>query len=123
MRILLDTSILIDLSKGKLTLPNTDYYYINPIVYSEMLYGVLVINKTEDMLVTFLKELEISTLPITVETASIFTRIKLHLSREGNRIPDNDILIAASCIEHEIRLMTLNKKHFERISGLVFHPA
>lgn len=123
MRILLDTSILIDLSKGKLTLPNTDYYYINPIVYSEMLYGVLIIKKSEDMLVTFLKELEISTLPITVETASIFTRIKLHLSREGNRIPDNDILIAASCIEHEISLMTLNKKHFERISGLVLHPA
>lgn len=123
MRILLDTSILIDLSKDKLTLPNTDYYYINPIVYSEMLYGVLIIKKSEDMLVTFLKELEISTLPITVETASIFTRIKLHLSREGNRIPDNDILIAASCIEHEISLMTLNKKHFERISGLVLHPA
>lgn len=123
MRILLDTSILIDLSKGKLTLPNTDYYYINPIVYSEMLYGVLIIKKSEDMLVTFLKELEISTLSITVETASIFTRIKLHLSREGNRIPDNDILIAASCIEHEISLMTLNKKHFERISGLVLHPA
>jgi predicted nucleic acid-binding protein len=123
MKILLDTSILIDLSKGKLTLPTTDYYYINPIVYSEMLYGVLIIKKSEDLLVNFLKELEVSTLPITIETASISTRIKLHLSREGNRIPDNDILIAASCIEHDLELMTLNKKHFKRISGLVLHAA
>ncbi|MEN9389173.1 MAG: hypothetical protein RLY61_257 [Candidatus Parcubacteria bacterium] len=123
MKILLDTSILIELSKGKLILPTTEYYYINPIVYSEMLYGVLIIKKSEDLLVNFLKELEVSTLPIIIETASISTRIKLHLSREGNRIPDNDILIAASCIEHDLELMTLNKKHFKRISGLVLHAA
>ena len=38
----------------------------------------------------------------------------------GLLIADFDIVIAATAIEHDLMLITRNRKHFERISGLRF---
>ncbi|MGN7205873.1 type II toxin-antitoxin system VapC family toxin [Pedobacter sp. SAFR-022] len=41
---------------------------------------------------------------------------KLRLSNQ--MIEFRDIFIAATCLVHELPIITFNKKHFERIDGL-----
>jgi len=47
-----------------------------------------------------------------------FGSIKATLMMEGIPIPDADILIASATLEKAEQLVTGNRKHFERISGL-----
>ena len=37
---------------------------------------------------------------------------------DGNLIPDLTLLLAATAIEHEVVLLTRNRRHFERIPDL-----
>ena len=50
--------------------------------------------------------------------AKEFGRIKGSLQSQGKVIDDLDILIAATALEHNLALVTLNIKHFSRIPGL-----
>ncbi len=118
MNILLDSSALIDLIKGKIELDASNRHYINPIVYSEVLYGLLYVGKSEGALISFLDEHGIEVLAIGKETASLHSQIKLALNKKGQPLPDNDLLVASSCLEHNFTLYTLNKKHFKRIGDL-----
>lgn len=47
-----------------------------------------------------------------------FGRLKAELEKKGLPIADADALIAATTLENGTRLITGNKKHFERISEL-----
>ncbi len=114
----LDSNILIKALKGKLDLEKYEGSYINPIVYAEVLYGILYIGKTMDEFDDFLETFQLEILPIGKETAEIFTKLKLELNKKGQPLPDNDLLIASSALEHDLALVTENKKHFERIKGL-----
>ena len=51
-------------------------------------------------------------------TARLFGELRSTLRREGRLIDSFDILIAATCLQHEFRLLTNNVRHFERIEGL-----
>jgi tRNA(fMet)-specific endonuclease VapC len=51
------------------------------------------------------------------QTARKYGVIKAELEARGERIPDNDIWIAALAMEHQIPLASRDQ-HFERISGL-----
>lgn len=57
-------------------------------------------------------------LPLTDETMQHFARLRALLRRRGNLIPDLDLLIAATAIEHELVLLTRNRRHVERIPDL-----
>lgn len=46
-------------------------------------------------------------------------RLKAELEKEGNRLADLDLQIAAVAITHDATLVTHNQKHFARISDLV----
>jgi tRNA(fMet)-specific endonuclease VapC len=48
----------------------------------------------------------------------IASGIKIQLEKRGITIGDNDILIAAYCLKHNLILITNNTKHFENIGGL-----
>lgn len=50
-----------------------------------------------------------------------FARIRAALRREGNLIPDLDILVAATAIHYELEVLTFNVRHFERIEGIALH--
>jgi len=50
-------------------------------------------------------------------TATLYARIRISLRQKGRPIPENDIWIAASCLEHEVALVT-NDAHFQWIEGL-----
>lgn len=57
-------------------------------------------------------------LPLTNETMQHFARLRALLRRQGNLIPYLDLLIAATALEHELVLLTRNRRHFERIPEL-----
>ena len=52
------------------------------------------------------------------ETAQIFARLRSSLRRAGNIIPDLDLLIASTALQHDLTLMTRNLRHFSRVAGL-----
>lgn len=117
MSILLDSNIIIDVIKKKVDLKETSYY-INPIIYAEVLYGLLYIGKSENEFQRFLESKRIEVLAIGANTASTYANLKLELNKKGYPLADNDLLVAASCLGHNLSLFTLNFKHFERIRGL-----
>lgn len=57
-------------------------------------------------------------LGIDVATARIFGEHRARLRQEGRLIDNLDLLIAATCLQHDLRILTNNVAHFERIEGL-----
>ena len=56
--------------------------------------------------------------PLTHTTMETFAKLRANLRRTGNLIPDFDLLIAATALEHDLTPLTRNIRHFERIPGL-----
>ncbi len=48
----------------------------------------------------------------------LFARNRHQLRRQGNIIPDMDLLIGATAVHHSLTLMTRNIRHFSRIPDL-----
>jgi predicted nucleic acid-binding protein len=127
MNYLLDSDVLIDflhakepgssLVKQVLLAPT----FISIISWSEIMYGI---NKAENsqkkemQFLQFLKKARINIVPIDEKIAENFVTIKVQLERDGTRLEDFDLLIAATAIVEDLILVTRNKKHFERIKGL-----
>lgn len=57
-------------------------------------------------------------LGVSEETMQIFARERARLRRQGRLIPDFDLAIAATAVAHQIRLVSRNRRHFERVVGL-----
>ena len=57
-------------------------------------------------------------LPHAVSTARRFAAVRGSLRATGTLIPDADIWIAATALEHDLTLVTGNRRHFERVPGL-----
>ena len=55
---------------------------------------------------------------VDAETGQIFAQEKVRLRQSGNLIPDFDLLIGATALRHNLTLLSNNRRHFERISGL-----
>ena len=122
MNVFLDSNILIEAIKGKTILNIEDcIYYINPIVYSEVLYGVLYAERKQESFEEYHEYIEAGFLGISLETAKIFVKEKVRLNRVGLPLPDNDLLVASSCLEYGMPLWTKNLKHFQRVKSLKFY--
>jgi len=50
-------------------------------------------------------------------TAKHYGQVKANLARRGQIIPENDMWIAATALEHDLPLATLDA-HFDRVTGL-----
>lgn len=61
---------------------------------------------------------DISVLTFTYDIAFLAAEIFRELKAKNQLIEFRDIFIAATCIAHHLPIVTLNKKHFERIEGL-----
>lgn len=55
-------------------------------------------------------------LPVA-ETAEAYGRLKFQLRRKGRPIPENDLWIAALCVQHGRTLVTRDA-HFAEVEGL-----
>jgi tRNA(fMet)-specific endonuclease VapC len=61
---------------------------------------------------------EFSVLPVTATVAEQFAWLRPLLRRQGDLIPDMDLLIASTALSHDLILLTRNIRHFERVPGL-----
>lgn len=115
MKILLDSSVIIDVLRKKIGLKDDDYF-VNPIVYAEVVYGFIKVGRKFSDWDRYLESKQISVVDIGINTAKIYASLKVKL--RNRPIADNDLLIASSAMEYGMKLWTSNKKHFGRINGL-----
>ena len=56
-------------------------------------------------------------LDVTASTAAMYAELRHGLKPRGKPIPENDLWIAALCVEHRVPLATLDV-HFDVVEGL-----
>ncbi|WP_316845128.1 type II toxin-antitoxin system VapC family toxin [Pedobacter psychrodurus] len=120
-KVLLDTNIISALFKGDISVANhidKSEVYLTSIIIGELCYGAEYSTKVQQN-ITNIKQLisAYEVLAIDNETALIYGKIKADLRRKGTPIPENDIWIASSAIQHKLKLSTRDK-HFLEIAGL-----
>lgn len=125
MAYLLDTDIVIENLKENETVKSRIAQSasipkaISVITYGELLYGAKVSKQSDKNLAIIHRMPDI--FPIIDLGRSIietFIEIKRTLEIKGNRIDDMDLLIAATALTLNYRLVTNNTEHFKRIEGL-----
>ena len=128
MGVVIDTSVLIDLEKGRIkysdnvTGRENEDFFISVITVSELLHGVL---RAEDPKVrnsrsAFVESLisSIPVLPLDVSVARAHAQLWAELKSQGIMIGLHDSWIAAICIAHGYSLITSNIREFGRVPGL-----
>jgi len=60
----------------------------------------------------------VTVLPFDVGVARIFGEVSARLEKEGQRLADADLQIAATGLFHGLELVTGNLRHFSRVPGL-----
>lgn len=131
-RVLLDTSAYSAFMRGhrqvRTTVSNADEIVINPIVLGELRTGFRRgkhQRKNERELSEFLSSPLVSLVDVDSETADRYAIILGDLLEAGTPIPTNDIWIAASAMQHGLRILTTDF-HYEKIPQVVtdrFAPA
>jgi tRNA(fMet)-specific endonuclease VapC len=119
---LFDTNIVIAfLSDDVAVIPHigrSDEYYISSIVIGELYYGALhsaSVDQNVGRISEFVRDAV--AVPCDHATARIYGDIKTSLRLKGRPIPDNDIWIAATVIQHSLTLV-VRDEHFNNISDL-----
>ncbi len=60
----------------------------------------------------------VAVLPYDIEVCRTFGELKAQLELAGDSVSTNDLWIAACAKRHSLKLVTNNRKHFEKIPGL-----
>lgn len=129
MSYLIDSDWVAEYLKGRerarrvLTSIARDGLTISIITYGEILEGVIFGRDAKAQMIgftQFLRFVRVHTL--TRRTMHHFARIRGDLRHSGLSIGDADVLIAATAIERNLTLLTLNHRHFERIPTLRLFP-
>jgi len=92
---------------------------VSIVTLGEVYEGAFISPDPEAHIASFQEFLALFTiLPLTDAIVQHFARLRAMLRRQGNLIPDLDLLIAATAIEHDLTFLTRNRRHFERIPEL-----
>lgn len=121
-KILLDTNIISALLKGETSIADEIdkalQIFLSATVIGELFYGaqysIQIENNTRNIKKLVLRY---EVLNIDAETSAIYGIIKATLRKNGTPIPENDIWIAATAIQHKLALSTRDK-HFNQIKDL-----
>ncbi len=124
-RVMLDTSAYSAFMRGhpevKLALQRAEEICLNPIVLGELLAGFVKgkhRKKNEREIRTFLSSPRVKLLNVDGETAERYAAILDSLWRAGTPIPTNDIWIAASAMQHGLRLLATDV-HYQKVSQVI----
>lgn len=126
MNYLIDTDWAIEYLKGRkatvetLTQYAADGLAISLITYGEMYEGILLgrdPKRHEQGFLAFLRT-PIAVLPPNKAIMRRFAHLRGQLRESGQMIGDFDLVIAASALHHDLKLLTHNTRHFSRIAGL-----
>jgi tRNA(fMet)-specific endonuclease VapC len=120
---LLDSNIYIALKQSEpatvRALADDPDVFTCSVVIGELLFGAYKSQRRTENLAAVREFIShITVLPITLETAEQYGMIREELRAKGKPIPENDIWIAASALEHNLILVT-NDNHFDNLSSVV----
>lgn len=94
-----------------------DEISLNPVVLGELLAGFRRGKKTKEnrsRLESLLDSSRVMVVAIDEETSEFYADVSNALRSAGKPIPTNDIWIAASAMQHGLRLVTADR-HFEKV--------
>lgn len=121
IRVALDTNVYSKLAQNdprfREIVRVADEVHLSSIVLGEIRAGFLLGNKTEQnerVLQKYLEGPRVFIDKIDANTAHHYAVLKRLLRDEGKPIPSNDLWIAASAIQHQLSLLTLDA-HFSYI--------
>lgn len=57
--------------------------------------------------------------PITLPIVRVYAQTDAELATRGERLPTSDLLIGCTALSREDEVVTGNRRHFDRIPGLV----
>ena len=127
-RILLDTSAYSAYRRGDErileALVDAETVYMSAVVLGELHVGFRNGTRREEDLAElrqFLDKPIAEAVSVTDQTAEVYGHVYLELKRSGTPIPDNDVWIAAQCLELGAALVTLDT-HFRLVGGLRLKP-
>ena len=89
------------------------------VTYGELRVGA----EKSDRYPATLNALEVFTqtvpvMPMEIEVARIYSRVRLDLEQRGQIIGSNDLWIASHCLQLGLTLVTNNEREFSRIPNL-----
>lgn len=122
--ILLDTNVCVGFLHGDPRVLSqhalaTELMAVPGMVFGELYYGIEKSrNRAENLLQT---ERFLGTVSVVHADDAVmrkFGELKAELEKDGNRVDDADIIIAATAICNDATLATGNMKHFSRFPGL-----
>lgn len=133
MGTLIDTSVLIDLERSGLppdellaVIDETEELFLSAITVGELMMGsesgidAMQRHKRRKNAEKVLERFPC--LSVGVEVAEHYARIASALLAKKTPIGVNDTWIAATAMNHSLRVLTGNVKHFERVDGLQVLP-
>jgi len=125
--LMLDTSAYSAFMRGhpevKLALQRAEGIYLNPVILGELLAGFIRgkrRRKNESELRTFLASPRVDVLHMDEDTADRYAVILDSLWRAGTPIPTNDLWIAASAMQHGLRILTTDA-HYQKVPQLILN--
>ena len=96
-----------------------DGLYLSIISLAEVYEGIYYSNdpeRNEQALTEFLQD--VSVVPIDEGTSRLFGKERGRLRTAGQMISDFDLMIGVTALQHNLTLLTNNRRHFENIEGL-----
>ena len=123
-RLAVDTNVLIRILDRDHTPPKEflkyDELLISSIVIGEYHAGLALSKRGQrmlDKLLAYLSKSSVRVVPITERTAEMYAKIYQALRTQGRPIPQNDMWIAASALEHGADIAT-HDEHFKLVPML-----
>lgn len=124
-RLMLDTSAISAFFRGheeiKQQMGTAEELCVSPVAIGELLAG-LAMGKGErrnrGILQEFLASPRMRVIDIDEETAERYAAIFSHLRKGGTPIPTNDLWIAASTMQHGLKLLTTDR-HYLKVPHII----
>ena len=132
MKLVLDTNVYSDYAEGlpavvEFLATHGDDIFLPSIVLGELSYGFMKGSRqrfNERKLQEFIRKLQIDIIDVNHNVARKYGIIYLSLVKKGQKIPINDVWIAACCMETGGTLVTRDRhfQHVEQIETMVIKP-
>ena len=129
MAVLIDTSILVAFERSRLDVHvhvenrQEESFFLSLVTASELLHGV---HRARDAMVRARRSAFVEAvlhgfpiIDIDLATAHVHAEIWSALAATGQMIGVHDSWIAATCIAHDLSLVTANVREFRRVPGLL----
>ena len=118
----IDTNVVIKMLKGDKiaveTLDKIEKIFVPIVVVGELFYGAHKSARKDDNMALFTAVLStFEILPVDEAVAISYALIKTDLMKNGTKIPENDVWIAAVAHANDLSLVTFDS-HFENISRI-----